>query len=158
VNDVDWLDDQVFATAGNDHKIFIHRLDDQAYHYVFEGHTDDVQVIKWSPLPSSSTSPTTEDHSKRYLASIADDGQLIIWQIPEYPPSRPRNGSKNSSIGGTASPLKRESVDEGDDYQFESTSRYLVARFTVVEDNENTQMGAVDWSRDEIEGRVLVAA
>jgi hypothetical protein len=124
-------------------------------------------VIKWSPLPSSissssTSSATPEDHSKRYLASIADDGQLIIWQIPEYPSSRPRNGSKNSSIGGTASPLKRESVEEGegdgDDYQFESSSKYLVARFTVVEDNENTRMGAVDWSRDEIEGRVLIAA
>jgi hypothetical protein len=121
-------------------------------------------VIKWSPLPSTITtsSATPEDHSKRYLASIADDGQLIIWQIPEYPSSRPRNGSKNSSLGGTASPLKRESVEEGegdgDDYQFESSSKYLVARFTVVEEKENTQMGAVDWSRDEIEGKVLIAA
>jgi hypothetical protein len=33
-----------------------------------------------------------------------------------------------------------------------------VAKFTVVEEKENTQMGAVDWSRDEIEGRVLIAA
>jgi hypothetical protein len=33
-----------------------------------------------------------------------------------------------------------------------------VARFTVVEEKENTQMGAVDWSRDEIEGKVLIAA
>ena len=82
--------------------------------------------------------------------------------MPEYPSPRPRNGSKNSSIGGTASPLKWDSVDEGggegDDYQFETSSKYLVARFTVVEDNENTRMGAVDWSADEIEGRVLIAA
>ena len=51
-----------------------------------------------------------------------------------------------------------EGEGEGDDYQFETSSKYLVARFTVVEDNENTRMGAVDWSADEIEGRVLIAA
>lgn len=164
----------MFATAGNDHKIFIHRIDEKGYRYVFQGHTDDVQVIRWSPLRSSSSSSSstnvtnlnsntntnTNTDQERYLASIADDGHLIIWKM-EYPTSKPRTGSKNSSIG-SASPLKRESTieeGEGDDYQFESTaSVHIVHRFVVVGDSENTRMGAVDWGRDLIEGKVLIAA
>lgn len=86
----------------------------------------------------------------------------MIWQLPEYPTHRARNGSKNSSISiGSASPLKREEREDTvvlGDYQFDQTPPYLVEKFTVVGDSDNTRMGAVDWARDEIEGKVLIAA
>jgi hypothetical protein len=88
---------------------------------------------------------------------------LIIWKLPEYPQSAPRNASKlSSSTGGvgSASPMKREERDStvGDDYQFEASTPYLITRWQVVGDSDNTRMGAVDWGKDEIKGKVLVAA
>jgi transducin (beta)-like 1 len=151
VNCLDWLDDNVFASGGNDHKIFVHRIDDQRYHYVFEGHNEEVILVKWSPphlhpLPSS---------NQRYLASVADDGQLMIWQMPIYPLAR----YKSSSVG-SASPLKREDRDStvGDDYQFEAAAKHLVCKWQVVDEGTDQRLLALDWCKDKLEGKMLLAA
>jgi hypothetical protein len=112
--------------------------------------------------------------TNRYLASIADDGQLMIWQLPEYPQPRNRNtGSNANSVsngaggggGGSTSPVKRErdrdgtsTSSVGEDYQFEIVARHLVHKWQVVDESPNTRMSALDWSKDEIEGELLIAA
>ncbi|OCF31255.1 hypothetical protein I316_07041 [Kwoniella heveanensis BCC8398] len=75
VNDVDWLDDEVFASGGNDHTIFVHRGSDKRPSFTLKGHTDDVTRLKWSP--SSSNKPITS----RLLASVSDDGNCMVWRV-----------------------------------------------------------------------------
>jgi len=58
-------------------------------------------------------------------------------------------------------PRDSEPIDmdgDGDDYQFEKESRYLVHKFLVVGDSEHIDLRAVDWSKDQIEGKMLIAA
>jgi WD40 repeat protein len=160
VNDVDWLDDNVFATAGNDHKICIYHSDNrQRPRYILKGHTDDVLSIKWSPphLPNS----------QRYLASIADDGQLLVWRLPEYPEAFDKKSTASTGTGaggGSASPFKREreGSGSGDDYQFDATPKHLVCKWQVVDESEseNQRMctNALGWSQDQVDGKVLLAA
>lgn len=153
MNDIDWLDDTVFASAGNDHKIFIWRVDDPREHpraeFIFKAHTDDVTLIKWAP-PSTSTTAAT-----RYLASVADDGKLMVWQMPKYPESRVRDKDAAGVKGSrSVSPLKHD----GDDYQFGAMEEGLVIKWQVVDESENKRMNSLDWSNDRGDGRLLLAA
>lgn len=101
VNDVDWLDDTVFATAGNDHTIFIFHTSDKHIRYTLKGHTDDVTRIKWSPSVSA-TAPA----ESRLLASVSDDGYVMVWKLPAYPAEKAEK--ERGGRGGTrsASPVK----------------------------------------------------
>ena len=120
---------------------------------MFDGHKEEVMKIQWSPahlhpLPSS---------NQRYLASIADDGCLMVWEMPIYPLAR----HKSSSVG-SASPSKRTDRDStvGDDYQFEVAARHSICRWKVVDEDDKTDMVmlALDWCKDKIEGKMLLAA
>lgn len=119
---------------------------------MFDGHKEEVMKIQWSPahlhpLPSS---------NQRYLASIADDGCLMVWEMPTYPLAR----HKSSSVG-SASPSKRTDRDStvGDDYQFEAAAKYLVCKWKVVEEGKSDMvMLALDWCKDKVEGEMLLAA
>ncbi|OWZ61060.1 hypothetical protein AYX14_07025, partial [Cryptococcus neoformans] len=116
VNDVDWLDDQVFASAGNDHAIHVHHGDDKRPRFTFRGHTDDVTRIKWSPLAAAGGPPAAE----RLLASVSDDGNCMIWKLPFYPAGK--SASVGASVGAGAgtrslSPMKKmEPPSDEDDY------------------------------------------
>lgn len=158
VNDVDWLDDTVFASAANDHKICIHRIDDRRPHYTFKAHTDDVTRIKWSPAPAPAPGPgsnqsqnQTETLSRRYLASVSDDGRLMVWQMDRYP--HLRGGTKSS---GSVSPSKKDAAEDGDDYF--GLEEHLVVKWQVVEASENKRMNALEWSPERADGRMLLAA
>lgn len=149
VNDVDWLDDDVFASAGNDHKIFVFRTNDKRSRFTFKGHTDDVTRIKWSP-PQPGGSQV-----KRLLASVSDDGNVMIWQLPNYPDDR---GTHSRS----QSPVKAVKEQSEDDYfQWESAGLgidHCVNRLAVVTGSENRRMDTLEWSPACREGRMILAA
>ena len=150
VNDVDWLDDNVFASAGNDHTIFVyHRSNDKRPTYTFKGHTDDVTRIKWSPAHPGAA-PT-----QRLLASASDDGNVMIWRLPAYPEDR---GTHSRSM----SPIKI-AKDVGEDDYFQNGgavfgSDHCVNRLAVVTGSENRRMDTVEWSPQCREGRMILAA
>ncbi|WWC95894.1 hypothetical protein V866_002761 [Kwoniella sp. B9012] len=156
VNDVDWLDDDVFASAGNDHTIFVHRSNDKRPRFTFKGHSDDVTKIKWSPPTSSgSTSGTT-----RLLASVSDDGNCMIWKLPSYPEPSSRTGGSRS-----LSPTKGKegSTDKDNDDYFNGGTPvpgadHCLHRLTVVGGSENKRMNTLEWSPSCETGRMLLAA
>ncbi|XAO24807.1 hypothetical protein I312_103613 [Cryptococcus bacillisporus CA1280] len=119
VNDVDWLDDQVFASAGNDHAIHVHHGDDKRPRFTFRGHADDVTKIKWSPPHSSVKS------AERLLASVSDDGYCMIWKLPYYPSARGTSASVGAGAGAGAgarslSPVKKmEPPSDEDEYLYQ---------------------------------------
>ncbi|OXB37728.1 hypothetical protein J007_02506, partial [Cryptococcus neoformans] len=118
VNDVDWLDDQVFASAGNDHAIHVHYGDDKRPRFTFRGHTDDVTRIKWSPLAAGRGPAAAE----RLLASVSDDGNCMIWKLPFYPAGKSASVGASAGAGAGAgtrslSPMKKmEPPSDEDDY------------------------------------------
>ncbi|WWC70532.1 uncharacterized protein I206_104483 [Kwoniella pini CBS 10737] len=150
VNDVDWLDDDVFASAGNDHTIFVHRSNDKRPRFTFKGHTDDVTKIKWSPVQPDK--PVTA----RLLASVSDDGNVMIWKLPSYPELSTRNGASRS-----LSPQKAKEGSAEDDYFGGGTPvpgvDHCLHRLTVVNGSENKRMNTLEWSNGQ-NGRMLLAA
>lgn len=157
---MDWLDDNVFATAGNDQTIFIFHTSDKHIRYTLKGHTDDVTRIKWSPpLPDTPA-------ENRLLASVSDDGFVLIWKLPNYPAERGRMGSRSASPSKTASTPGIPPVPTGkeDDDYFEKQGKkgregieYCIARLCVVS-AENKRLNTLEWSPACTEGRMLLAA
>lgn len=183
VNDIDWMDDSVFASAGNDHTIFIFRSNDRRPRFTLKGHTDDVTRVKWSPLQ-----PGQSAHD-RLLASVADDGNLMIWRLPHYPddasahsrsisPTRllttntntNTNNSTSTSVstsgrdGDKKDKEKEKDIGSDEDY-FQDTTKgvlgieHCIQRLQVVGGEvENKRMDVVEWSPFAKEGRMIVAA
>ena len=140
VNDVEWLDDSVFASCGNDRKIFVYRSNDKRSRFTFGGHTDDITRLKWQPVQESYTN---ED---RMLASAADDGTVRIWLLPRYPKDL-------GPMSRSASPAKptEESPDDGgvDVYGFDEdvkAKRRCIRVLNVVDESENKRMDQVQWA------------
>ena len=115
LNDVDWLDDDVFASGANDHRIYVFRTSDKNVRYTFRGHNDDVTKVRWSPSPVPSSFRTSSSASSastpvppavsashqatkanHLLASVSDDGYLMIWRMPSYPAERAVKSSSRS--------------------------------------------------------------
>lgn len=123
VNDVDWLDDQVFASAGNDHAIHVHYADDKRPRFTFRGHTDDVTKIKWSPPNVSARNGGGA--RERLLASVSDDGYCMIWKLPYYPSPRGASASVGAGPGAgpgtrSLSPVKKmEPPSDEDEYLYQ---------------------------------------
>jgi transducin (beta)-like 1 len=149
VNDVDWMDDDVFASGANDHTIFIHRANDKRPRFTFRGHKDDVTRIKWSPKQKGA-----EPH-KRLLASVSDDGYCMVWRLPYYPDYR---GTNSRSI----SPVKPVGNGGGDDYFGEKRTmpgiEHCLNRLNVVGGMVNKRMDTLEWSPSSVEGRMILAA
>lgn len=150
VNDVDWLDDNVFASAGNDHTIFVFRANDKRPRFTFKGHSDDVTRIKWSPARPG-LSPL-----ERLLASVSDDGNVMVWRLPIYPDDR---GTHSRSL----SPVKLAKEALSDDDYFQNGGAILgidhcVNRLAVVTGSENRRMDTVEWSPACRDGRMILAA
>lgn len=174
VNDVDWLDDQVFASAGNDHAIHVHHGDDKRPRFTFRGHSDDVTKIKWSPPHSTVQSP------ERLLASVSDDGYCMIWKLPYYPSARRTSASASVSASVSVSagagarslsPVKKmEPPSDEDEYLYQpqpqpqpqqslsdpnsvpdsSTApiqsiENCMHRLHVVSGSENKRMSMLEW-------------
>ena len=68
--DVDWRDNEVFASCSTDHFIHICRLGYEQPLYSFAEHTNEVNAIRWNP-------------SGELLASCSDDMTLKVWSIKE---------------------------------------------------------------------------
>ncbi|KAL1408418.1 hypothetical protein Q8F55_005230 [Vanrija albida] len=148
VNDVDWLDDDVFASGGNDHHIFIFRSNDRRPRFTLKGHTDDVTRVKWSPPQSEGT------ERPRLLASVSDDGTIMIWKLPHYPADR---GTVSRSLSPSKQPKDRETDD--DFLVVAPGSEYCINRLAVVNGGtENKRMSTLEWSPSSRDGRMIVAA
>lgn len=143
VNDVEWLDDTVFASAGNDAKIFIFRMNDKISSFTFGGHTDDITSIKWQPAREG---VAPED---RILASASDDGTVRLWLLPRYPKDR-------GTISRSVSPSKPFD-DEDHQFDWEEPSlgkRRCIRILSVVNESENKRMDTMAWSPN---GEILAA-
>lgn len=66
--DVDWKDNITFATCSTDKNIFVCELGKTDYLRLFQGHSDEVNAIKWDP-------------SGTLLASCSDDCSAKIWSM-----------------------------------------------------------------------------
>jgi transducin (beta)-like 1 len=66
--DVDWRDNQTFATCSTDKKVHIYMVGLQKPLKVYVGHNDEVNAVKWDP-------------SGRFLASCSDDCTAKVWEV-----------------------------------------------------------------------------
>mmetsp|Transcript_53287 Transcript_53287/g.122461 ORF Transcript_53287/g.122461 Transcript_53287/m.122461 type:complete len:504 (-) Transcript_53287:158-1669(-) len=66
--DVDWRDDDSFASCSTDKMIYVCKLGQTAHLKSFKGHLDEVNAIKWDP-------------SGRLLASCSDDYTAKVWSM-----------------------------------------------------------------------------
>mmetsp|Transcript_15472 Transcript_15472/g.43284 ORF Transcript_15472/g.43284 Transcript_15472/m.43284 type:complete len:376 (+) Transcript_15472:1674-2801(+) len=66
--DVDWRDEDSFASCSTDRMIYVCKLNSPNYLRCFQGHRDEVNAIKWDPSGS-------------LLASCSDDHTAKIWTL-----------------------------------------------------------------------------
>lgn len=66
--DVDWRDDESFASCSTDRNIYVCKLGEAEPLHVFEGHKDEVNAVKWDPTGT-------------LLASCSDDKTAKIWNL-----------------------------------------------------------------------------
>jgi transducin (beta)-like 1 len=66
--DVDWKDNNTFATCSTDDKIYVCKLGASQPLKKFEGHQDEVNAIKWCPRG-------------QILASCSDDSTAKLWSM-----------------------------------------------------------------------------
>jgi WD40 repeat protein len=64
--DVDWRDNNMFASCSTDKTVHIYRVGDDKPLRVYRGHTDEVNAVKWDPSGS-------------FLASCSDDCTAKVW-------------------------------------------------------------------------------
>jgi WD40 repeat protein len=151
VNDVDWLDDDVFVSGGNDHNIFVYRSNDRRSRFTFKGHTDDVTRVQWSPAQPGASA------QDRLLASVSDDGTIMIWKLPHYPADR---GTVSRSMSPSKQPREKElSAEEFPQVVVSPGSEHCVNRLVVVNGGtENKRMNTLEWSPSCRDGRMIVGA
>ncbi|KAL8278318.1 hypothetical protein RQP46_009210 [Phenoliferia psychrophenolica] len=88
VLDVDWNDDQTFASASMDKSIHLFNVQRISPVNRFKGHRDEVNVVKFSPCGT-------------LLASCSDDKSVRIWslrQIPGFPLERNRDQAEEGRV------------------------------------------------------------
>ncbi|KAL7424325.1 hypothetical protein Q5752_000007 [Cryptotrichosporon argae] len=171
VNDVDWLDDEVFASAGNDHLVLVHRASERRPHFTLRGHSDDVTRVRWAPR--SAAQAQVSGGSERLLASVGDDGYIIIWRLPYYPKERStgsrslsptkREATASTGGGGTATAAGTPTPGAGtaDELWRDGLagSEYCLHRLQVVDGSENKRMSTLEWCTPSAgSDRMLVAA
>mmetsp|Transcript_38573 Transcript_38573/g.82191 ORF Transcript_38573/g.82191 Transcript_38573/m.82191 type:complete len:511 (-) Transcript_38573:228-1760(-) len=66
--DVDWRDDDSFASCSTDKMIYVCKLGQSSHLKCFKGHNDEVNAIKWDP-------------SGQLLASCSDDFTAKVWSM-----------------------------------------------------------------------------
>jgi transducin (beta)-like 1 len=66
--DVDWKDDNCFASCSTDKTVHIYRIGQGIPLKIYRGHTDEVNAVKWDP-------------SGTYLASCSDDCTAKVWEV-----------------------------------------------------------------------------
>lgn len=68
VLDVDWRDNDMFASCSTDRTVHIYRVGQSNPVKIYEGHDDEVNAVKWDP-------------SGTYLASCSDDCSAKVWEF-----------------------------------------------------------------------------
>lgn len=68
--DIDWKDDQIFASGSADKKVLACRVGDELPIRTFVGHEDDVNVVRWQP-------------AGQLLASASDDCTVMLWNMDQ---------------------------------------------------------------------------
>ena len=71
--DVDWKNEYEFATCSTDQTINVFSLEENEPLTTFQGHTDEVNAIKWDP-------------SGEILASCSDDFTAKLWKMSQSTP------------------------------------------------------------------------
>lgn len=71
VLDVDWLDNNTFATSSSDGKVYVCKVDSSEPTKVFAGHKDEVNAVRWDPLGE-------------LLASCSDDKSAKVGHVVCY--------------------------------------------------------------------------
>jgi len=66
--DVDWKDDNIFASCSTDKTVHICRVGSEKPLKTYTGHTDEVNAVKWDP-------------SGNLLASCSDDCTAKVWDV-----------------------------------------------------------------------------
>jgi len=68
--DVDWRDEDSFASCSTDKMIYVCKLGQPNFLKCFQGHKDEVNAIKWDP-------------SGQWLASCSDDHTAKVWSMSQ---------------------------------------------------------------------------
>lgn len=66
--DVDWRDNNTFASCSTDKSVHIYRIGDAKPLKIYTGHTDEVNAVKWDP-------------TRNFLASCSDDCTAKVWAV-----------------------------------------------------------------------------
>ncbi|KAF8603965.1 WD40 repeat-like protein [Ceratobasidium sp. AG-I] len=69
--DVEWLDEDFFATCGSDRVIYVERLGESTAIAKLQGHQDEINQLKYQP-------------DSKLLASGADDYMACIWKMDDF--------------------------------------------------------------------------
>lgn len=78
IMDVDWSDDNTFATCSSDKLIYVCKVGSPQPIGKFEGHTDEVNSIRWNT-------------NGQLLASCSDDATAKIWKVGQSSPVQTLN-------------------------------------------------------------------
>jgi WD40 repeat protein len=80
--DVDWKDDETFASCSTDKSVLICKVGLTAPLFKFTGHKDEVNAVKWDP-------------SGTLLASCSDDYTAKVWNISSSSSNQPLHDFKS---------------------------------------------------------------
>ncbi|XP_068390202.1 F-box-like/WD repeat-containing protein TBL1X isoform X1 [Eschrichtius robustus] len=137
--DVDWQNNTAFASCSTDMCIHVCRLGSDRPVKTFQGHTNEVNAIKWDP-------------SGMLLASCSDDMTLKIWSMKQdtcvhdlqahskeiytikWSPTGPATSNPNSSIMLASTQKKKEKIC------FTTVALFSVYLVHVLEEEECTRL------------------
>ncbi|KAF9074948.1 WD40-repeat-containing domain protein [Rhodocollybia butyracea] len=135
--DVDWINDNMFASCGADRQVHIFSVDEDKAIKTFGGHTDEINQIKCNP-------------SGTRLASCSDDMTTRIWNVSNI------SSSSEDLIPGLGSTSDKAILLEGHRHSVSTIGWY---RLPGVE-NELIATGSFDGATrlwDSVTGRCLHA-
>jgi transducin (beta)-like 1 len=85
--DVDWRDEDSFASCSTDRMIYVCKVDAPSYLRCFQGHRDEVNAIKWDPSGTLLAS-CSDDHTAKVRAASAASQQH--WPLQRNRAALPR--------------------------------------------------------------------
>jgi transducin (beta)-like 1 len=108
--DVDWRDDDTFASCSTDTAIHVCRLGGDAPVATFRGHTDEVNAIKWSPCGALLASCGDDCTAKIWSLAAAGDGRGgLLHDLTQHEKARGAAGAlpRGAAAGAAPSPSLR---------------------------------------------------
>lgn len=77
VLDVDWSSHNAFATCSTDQMIYVCRVGEQQPVHRFEGHSDEVNAVKWDCTGAAAKPP------ERASYGFVNAEMLLLWLVPK---------------------------------------------------------------------------